>query len=285
MGGREGKPIEIAQPLVVVVIFTNLINVLGPILVSRRAIDLYGDSAIPSITVILTLATIIFSEIIPKSLGSHYATQIAPRAAIPIRALIVMLYPVVVVLEWFSSLLKHGKRQLGTEIQIRSLVAVGRRAGLIEQDEGRMIRRAFILNDKTAADIMTPLSDVISFSGSTTVGRAATQVFRHAYSRYPVFGESVHDIKGLVMNRDILEALAGDKDDLAISAISKPSPIVPATLRSDALLARFRDQHIHLAVVRDRDRTIGIVTLEDVLEELVGEIEDEKDKVRFSSAP
>ena len=268
---------KLTRAIVVVVICTNLVNVLGPILVARQAIQLYGDSAIVPITVTLTLATIVFSEIIPKSLGSHYAPQIAPIAAPPIRALVAILFPLTVTLEWLSSLLKSGQRRIGTEAQIRSLVTIGRRAGFIEEDEGQMIRRAFVLNDKTAADIMTRLDEVIALKGSANLRQAATQIFHHAYSRYPVYGKSIHDVTGLAMSRDILEALAAGRDKEPVSGISKPALIVPGDIRSDELLVQFRDRHIHLAVVQDGNRTVGVVTLEDVLEELVGEIEDEKD--------
>jgi CBS domain containing-hemolysin-like protein len=102
-------------------------------------------------------------------------------------------------------------------------------------------------------------------------------VFQHAYSRYPVFGRSIDQVEGLVMSRDILAALSRGKDDQPISTISQKILQVPAEMRSDELLVRFRNARIHLAVVRDQQRTVGVVTLEDVLEELVGEIEDEKD--------
>ena len=269
--------LRITQAVVVIVIITNSINVLGPVLAGYKAIQLYGDAGIALITVVLVVGTIIFSEIIPKSLGTHYAPLVSRLAAPAIRVLIYLLFPVVVVLDWFASLFKTGRRRIGTETQIRSLVTIGRRAGYIEPDEGQLIRRAFILNDRTAADIMTPIQDMVALPETRTIRQAASQVFRHAYSRYPVFGESIHDIKGLVMSRDILTALTKGKDDKKLSAVCRSALIVPATMRSDELLVRFRDERVHLAVVQDNRRTIGLVTLEDVLEELVGEIEDEKD--------
>ena len=267
----------IARPMVVIVMLTNTINILGPILAGRKAIELYGDVAIAVVTIVLTFGTIVFSEIIPKSLGSHYAPSISRLAAPTIQAFIFLLYPIVVVLEWFSDLFKAGERRIGTEEQIRSLVTIGRRAGYIESDEGQMIRRAFILNDRTAADIMTPLKEMVTIAEDSNVQQSAAQVFRHAYSRYPVYGKSIDDIKGLAMSRDILQALTEGDEMQPISNICIACPIVPALTRSDELLVRFRDEHIHLAVVQDQRKTVGLVTLEDVLEELVGEIEDEKD--------
>ena len=268
---------RITQPVVVLVIFTNTVNVVGPILAGRKAILLYGDVAIGVLTAILTLGTIVFSEIIPKSLGSHYAPLVSRRAAPVIRVLIVALYPLVVALEWLSDLLKSGKRRIGTEAQIRSLTDIGRREGYIESDEGKLVQRAFLLNDRSAADIMTPLKDAVAVQERTTVREAASRVFRHAYSRYPVFGKCPDEVIGLVMSRDILEALTEGKDQEPVSTICRPGLTVPADMRADELLVRFRDEHIHLAVVQDKRRTVGLLTLEDVLEELVGEIDDEKD--------
>ena len=268
---------RITHAVVVIVLITNTINILGPILAGNKAIDLYGSRAIGVVTAILTFGTIIFSEIIPKSLGAHYAPLIARYSAPIIRALIIALYPLVIVLERMSDLLKSGKRRIGTEAQIRSLVTMGRRDGYIENDEGRLIHRVFVLNDKTAADVMTPLKDMISIDHSKSIRQAAEHVFHHAYSRYPVCGKSIHDIEGMAMSRDILAELSKGRDDQRVSAIVRPTLVVEAATPSDELLVQFRDRHIHLAVVQKDGKTVGLVTLEDVLEELVGEIEDEKD--------
>ncbi len=269
---------RLSRPLVVLVVLTNIINILGPILVGQKAVALYGSVAIGVVTALLTLATILFSEIIPKSLGTHYAPQVSRRIAPLLRLLTWVLFPVVVPLGWLTDRLKRGERTIGTEEQIRSLTRIGRRAGHIESDEGQMIHRAFLLNDTTAADIMTPITDVVSVSENASIRRAAEQVFRHTYSRYPVLSASRHTVHGIVLSHDILEALSLGKDDEPVSAIMRPPLLVPASTRCDRLLAIFRDKHIHLAVVRSGQKTVGLVTLEDVLEELVGEIEDEQDE-------
>ena len=268
---------RLPRAVVIIVLLTNTINILGPILAGNKAVEVYGNAVIGIVTAVLTFATIIFSEIIPKSLGAHYAPLIGRISAPIILALIYALYPLVIGLAWISRLFQSGERRIGTETQIRSLVTIGRRAGYIENDESQLIHRAFILNDKTAEDIMTPLKDVISFSSSTTMQQAADQVIRNVYSRYPVFGKSIHDVMGMVMSRDILAALSERKDQEPISTVILPTMTVAAGTRSDDLLMRFRSQHIHLAVVQRDAKTIGVVTLEDVLEELVGEIEDEHD--------
>ncbi len=267
---------EITRSVVVIVIVTNTINVLGPILVSRQAFDLYGTEGIAAITVVLTLGTIIFSEIVPKALGAHYAPLIARLSSPAIQIGRYLLYPLVIGFAWLSRQFTKGTRHIGTEAQIRSLVRIGHRAGYIESDEGQLIHRAFILNDKTAGEIMTPLDRVKALGAGLTINQAVAEVQRSEFSRYPVFGDSIDDVQGIALGRDLFKALVNQSAE-ALSSVTRPAVIVDARVKSDELLALFRDQHVHLAVVQDLGKTVGVVTLEDVLEELVGEIEDEKD--------
>jgi CBS domain containing-hemolysin-like protein len=268
---------HVTKAVVVIVILTNSINILGPILIGNRAADIGGSTAIGVVTAILTLLTILFSEIIPKSVGAHYAPTIARAAAPVILILIYALYPLVMMFDWISSLFKQGTRRIGTEAQIRSLVSIGRREGHIEKDEGQLIHRAFVLNDKQAADVMTPLKDIESVYETSSIRQAANRVFHNTYSRYPVFGKSIHEVRGIVMSYDILEALAQGRDEEPVTEILRDALVVDAHTRSDELLVLFRDRHIHLAIVQEKGHTVGLVTLEDVLEQLVGAIEDEKD--------
>ena len=268
---------ELTRTVVVIVILTNTVNVVGPILVSQQAVSAFGTGVLGIITVILTLGTIVFSEIVPKSVGTHYATGVSRMAAKPIRFLQVVLYPLVVSLEWLSQHFTRGTRKIGTEEQIRSLTMIGRRAGYIEQDESQLIHRVFVLNDSVAADIMTPLSDVVALNTLMTIGEASRRARQSAYSRFPVFSDSADDVAGIVMLRDLLEAVADGREEDSVGAVTRPALSVAARTGTDELLPRFRGRHVHLAVVRDGPRTIGVVSLEDVLEQLVGRIDDERD--------
>ncbi|UUO07504.1 hemolysin family protein [Blastopirellula sp. J2-11] len=268
---------RVTRAVVVVVILTNTINVLGPVLAGSKAVELYGDTVIGIVTAILTFGTIIFSEIIPKSLATHYAPLISRIAAPPILALIYVLYPIVLPLDWLSRQFQSGVRPVGTEAQIRSLAALGRTEGHIDNEEVRLVHRAFLLNDKFATDVMTPLKDVISVKQEATIREAAKAVFAHEYSRFPIFGHSVNDVVGMVLSRDILAELAAEKDQASVAALVRPALVVTSDQRCDDLLKEFRAKRVHLAIVQDQGKTVGLVTLEDVLEELVGEIDDEKD--------
>ncbi|REJ71679.1 MAG: DUF21 domain-containing protein [Planctomycetota bacterium] len=283
--GRWGAPElkrvkqQLMRAVVVIVVLTNLINVLGPILVSHQAFQIFGEGAFFMVSLSLTLGTIICSEIIPKALGAHFAPRISRFAAPVVLILQWLLYPLVVSLEWLSKKLTPGERPIGTEQQIRSLAAIGRRAGYIESDEGQLIHRVFVLNDRRAADIMTPLADVAVVSAEATVSDAVQIVRKSGYSRHPVIGEGSDDVRGMLITRTVLEAQADGRGDEPITALVQPGLTVDAGQRSDELLLLFRDRRTHLATVREGGRTVGVVSLEDVLEELVGEIEDEKDPV------
>lgn len=268
---------HIRRSVVVIVIVTNTINVLGPILCSHAAFQEFGPEVLGIMTLVLTFGTIVFSEIIPKALGTHYSPLISRVAAPSIQMLDYALYPLVSGLAWLSKHFTKGTRPIGTEEQIRSLVTIGRRAGFIESDESHLIQRAFVLNDRTAGDVMTRLPDVVGLRDDQTIAEAAEVVHRNAYSRYPVFGRSRDAIRGLVLSRDILGALVEGRSTDPLHTIVRPALVIDAARRSDELLVIFRDCHVHLAIVHRNRKTIGIVTLEDVLEELIGEIEDEKD--------
>lgn len=268
---------KLTRAVVVIVILTNTINVLGPIVVSQHAVSTFGHGVLGVVTVVLAIGTIVFSEIIPKAVGTHYAPTIGRLAAFPVRVLQTLFYPLVFVLEGLSRFFTSGQRRIGTEEQIRSLTTIGRRAGFIEHDEGRMIHRAFVLNDRTAADIMTPLDRVVSLRASETIVDAAAKVRSKRYSRFPVLGDSPDDVVGIALIRDLLEAAAEGRGHASVQSIARSVVQVSSDTRSDALLLIFRRRHIHMAIVTDASKTVGVVTLENVLEELVGEIEDERD--------
>ena len=124
---------------------------------------------------------------------------------------------------------------------------------------------------------MTPLKDIESISEDLTVRQAFEKVHDSVHSRYPVLGNSIHEIRGIVMYQDILEAFIEGREEVSVLELIREGLVVDAHKHSDALLLLFRDRHTHLAMVQQDGKTVGLVTLEDVLEELVGEIEDEKD--------
>lgn len=268
---------QLNRSVITIVVWNNIVNIAGSIMVGQIVIDLYGDALLAVMTTGLTFGIIIFSEIIPKAIGIHYAERIALLTAPFILVLTIIMLPIIVLLEWITNLFKKGERKVGTEDQIRSLVTIGRRKGHIESDEGQLIHRAFILNDKNAADIMTELKDIISVNTEDSLGEAWQKIDHESHSRFPVFGTSMHEVVGMVIKQDVIQALYEKQGGEPVTSIMREALTVQSTMHSDELISLFRDKHIHLAVVQEDGHTVGLVTLEDVLEELVGEIEDETD--------
>lgn len=268
---------RLPQAVAVLVVLTNTVNVLGPILVGQQAIELFDSSSIGVITAVLTLSTIIFSEVIPKSLGALHAPTIARLSAPGLRLLIAGLYPVVWLLERIANAVRRGQRRVGTEEQIRALVRIGHQAGHIRTEEQHLIQQAFLLNDRTAADIMTPAASIISLPETTSMIDAAKTVFASTHSRYPIRGVD-QQITGMIISHDVLGEIAHGRADAPISTISRPVLLVDPDMQCNELLLRFRGRRQHLAIVQTDDAVQGLLTLEDVLEELVGEISDEKEK-------
>ncbi len=274
---------RLTRAVVVIVILTNTINILGPILVGQRAVQIYGSGAIGVITAVLTFGTILLSEIIPKALGTHYAPAIGRIVAPVILFLIYALYPVVVPLEKLVGFFKIGKRVIGTEEQIRALVRVGGRAGHILETEGELIHRIFILNDRRAKDLMTPRDRMIAIPSTYRIRDAITEVSKHEHSRYPVYEGTPDHVLGIVMSHDLFDAMSKGREGDPVLTVLREAPVIPLTMRADNLLSLFRRRHSHLAIVMDGGKTMGMITLEDVLEELVGEIEDERDAGKILS--
>lgn len=268
---------HIARGVVVIVAFTNTVNVFGPIIVGQQAVEIYGDPVIGVITAVLTFGTIIFSEIIPKSLGVHYAPAISRIAAPIILGLTYGLYPLVIFLEFISKLMQRGTRRVGTEEQITSLVRLGTDSGYIDKEESKIIHRVFVLNDKTAEELMTPFEKTALISQDTRIKEAVDFIREKRFSRYPVVEAASGNVTGFVLAADIFEGALFQCKSRLVGDIASEALFISFEETADDLMYLFKKERKHMAVVVRDNTPVGVVTLEDVLEELVGEIEDERD--------
>lgn len=223
-------------------------------------------------------------HIIDDILSSHIALRAGERAALlaspAILAIGGLIWPVLVTLERIGGVLIERPGVLGavTESEIRELTAQGHTEGAIEEHERQLIERAFSLDDTKAWDIMTPRVDIVAWPDSLTLGEIASRLGNVPYSRIPVYGESIDDVTGVLYLRDAYQALLAGQRDVRLRVLAREPLIVPGSVAIADLLRNFQTRRIHLALVLDEyGGTDGLVTLEDVLEELVGEINDEMD--------
>ncbi|HIK43602.1 MAG TPA: HlyC/CorC family transporter [Leptolyngbyaceae cyanobacterium M65_K2018_010] len=271
---------RVNRPIATIVILNNLFNIVGSVLIGGIAARVFNHALLGVFTGVLTLLVILFGEIFPKILGERYAIPIALTMAVPVRGITWLFTPVVVLLEQITApLINHGHRPSTNEAEIKLLATIGQQEGIIEADEAEMIRRVFRLNDLKSVDIMTPRVALTHLPGDLTIAEAQEQIFNSQHSRILVSDSDIDHILGLVLKNDLLAALIQGRGHQRLRDVARPVRFVSETERADRLLQEFQTARGHLAVVVDEYGGVsGVVTLEDVLEVLTGEIVDETDR-------
>lgn len=219
-------------------------------------------------------------ELLPLGIAGNHGLRIALAIAPVLLVLTHVLNPLLVLLSRLSRLRPDRREAISTitESEIRQLTALGHTEGGIEEHERELIERAFRLDDTKTWEIMIPRVDIFAWQDSKRLIDIAPELSTVRYSRVPVYGESIDDITGVLYLRDVYQALVSGQRDVELKALAREPLVVPGSLPLSKLLRDFQSRRIHVAVVVDEyGGTDGLVTLEDVLEELVGEIVDETD--------
>ncbi len=236
---------------------------------------------------ILSFFHVVLGELVPKGVALGHPERTALWASEPIRAFFVVFRPAIWLLRVSSDGLLRllgqeppgAERGVHSEAELRMLVSRSTREGEIEEEERQMIDKVFVFGDKDAADVMVARPDVVAVSAALDPEEALAVVVDSPYTRYPVYRESLDDIAGVLHIRDLFNAIY-DRGlaSVELEQLLRPATIVPETKDLASLLQEFRRTSNHFAIVVDEyGAMVGIVTLEDLLEEIVGEIEDEFD--------
>lgn len=268
------------RPIATLVILNNVFNIVGSIWIGSTAAVLLGDAWLGVFSAFLTFLIIIFGEIIPKTLGERYSTSISLLIALPVTWLTFVFTPLVWVMEKVTAPLTKGKKQPTTnEAEIQFLTTIGREEGIIEDDEAEMIHSVFRLNDLTAADVMTPRVTLTYLHGNCTLAEYKQEVINSEHTRLIVVEDSLDQVIGVALKDELLTAMIEGKSNQKIVTLTREVRFVPEMVRADKLLKSFQENREHLMVVVDEYGGVaGVVTLEDVLEVLTGEIVDETDR-------
>ena len=270
---------KIQDSIIAIVFLNNFSNIAGSILVGYLAGDLFKDYSLAAFSTGFTLLIIFFGEIAPKVLGERFAGPYGRMTAGGIRILRLIFKPMIVITRLITKPFGSSlNRDHISEEEITLLAHMGHRHGAIQESEQRMINRVFELNDIPARDIMTPRTVVFALHANKTLADIAEQLYSASVSRIPVYDEDLDDIIGIVLIRDILSALAKDQGTRYLHEFVNPVTFIPDTAKADLLLRTFQKNREHLAVVVDEYGGVaGVISLEDILEQLVGEIVDEYD--------
>ena len=287
--GRKGAPLlkkykqNIDKPIAAILSLNTISHTVGAAGVGAQSNAVFGSQFFAVTSAVLTLLILVFSEIIPKTIGAAYWRSIAIPCARIIHVLVIITYPLVIMSEFITHIFSRNKQQASvSREEVSAMVNVGAEEGVFEKKENSMIQNLLKLDDISARDIMTPSSVAEIAEESMTLREFYRNEAFRQFSRIPVYNEENDDyIKGYVLRQAILEKLAEDKFDLRLSDIIRPVLTFQETDNVSKIWERLLAKKEHISIIIDEYGCFrGIVTMEDVIETMLGtEIVDEKDRV------
>lgn len=281
------------RALSTILIGNNLVNIAATSIATVLAVNLVAsmdgkitdDMASTITTVVMTVLILIFGEITPKIVARRLNEKIALFAAWPLRVLMIVFFPLV----WLTTLIVDGLSVLWrkkdeeditiTEEEFENILDTVEDEGVIDETQTEILQSALEFTDLDAADILTPRIDVVGFEIHDSMEYILQTISETQFSRFPVYDRTIDHIVGVLIVKHLLKELMDDENVTLESLLLEPV-YIPKTMKLNAIMNEFRRNQTHMAVVADEyGGTMGIVTMEDVLEELVGEIWDENDDI------
>ncbi len=272
------------QVLSTILLGNNFVNIAASALATTIFVHIYGDVGIFYATVVMTVVVLVFSEILPKSIAIVHAERVATYAATPLHGLQLLLRPIIAllmfVIERLQKLLKvsGGAEHIGFNHQeLVSIIDSSAEHGLLDQAREQMLTSSLQLHEVTLKSLMTPRKQMLMLDASDTVASCRAKAIAQPHSRYPVFHQSRDHLLGIIHIRDLFK-LKDKHGKLADSLIWREPQYVPLNRNALSQLFDFQAKRQHMAIVVDEFGDIeGLITLEDIIEEIVGEIVDESD--------
>ncbi|MDR1321778.1 MAG: hemolysin family protein [Gracilibacteraceae bacterium] len=283
---KAGRALKLAQDfdklLTSMLVGNNIVNIAAASAATVWFVQKYGPIGATYASVIITVLVLIFGEVTPKSLAKEFPEKFAMAAAPIVRALVFLFTPInFLFVRWkklLSLIFKSDGDPSITEDELLTIVEVAEHEGAIDEQESELIRSAIEFNDLEVVDIFTPRVDIYGAAIDASKEEIAAMFADTGYSRLPVFSDNIDNIIGVITLKDFYNgALGADK---GIETILKPPLFITPGMKISALLKMLQKTKSHLAVISDEfGGTVGLVTMEDILEELVGEIWDEHDEI------
>ncbi len=264
--------------IITILIGNNLVNIGAASLATVMFTELFGSSGVGIATGIMTFLILVFGEITPKTFASQNAERVSLLVARPIEILSILLSPFVWVFEKISKLMSvllgSKKEDVLSETELETIVTLGRKEGLLEKEAADIMHNVLKFGGTTAKEIMTPKVDIIIIDGNKKLSEVLDLIVKTPYSRYPVSIEE-NKIEGILDIDDVLKQVRDKKLNRKVKAILRPILFVPESKEIDDLLTEFEGKEVPMAIVVDEYGDIeGLVTVEDILEEIVGDIFD-----------
>ena len=272
------------RTLTTILVGNNIVNITLATISVTFFVELLGSNANLAdliSTIVITIFVLIFGEIVPKTIGKALADSLAPKLSYVLYVVMIILFPIVIIFVGIQKLLhKKGDNTEPQvdEAQLEVILDTMEEDGAIESDEVELINNVLDLNDRIVKDIMTPRPDIVAISDDMEIDEIKDIFFDSHYSRIPVYHEDKDNIVGVLMERDFLTTYIKRKSFRIKTLLKKPK-FVSATMKVDDLIHELQKDKMHMAMVSgEYGEIIGVVTMEDALEELIGEIYDEHDE-------
>lgn len=263
-----------------IVVGNNIVNIFASVIAGAIATTVFGDIGIGIAAALMTMIIVIFCEVTPKAFSINNE-KMAIRIARPLYILTMILYPVSVALTAVSNAIivlaqgKNLRRTAVTEGEIRAMLELGEEEGTIKKDEREMVNEIFDFDETQAGEVHVPRRDIVFLQEEDSIKKLVQTSLGTGYSRFPVYRENIDDIVGLVHIKDTLDV---EDRQQPISTILREVLKIRAGMKADDVLREMQRRKVHLAVMQGEDGlTLGLVTLEDLIEEVFGEITDEHD--------
>ncbi|MBU1056924.1 MAG: hemolysin family protein [Proteobacteria bacterium] len=273
---------DIDESITAILTLNTIAHTLGAAVAGAAAAVVFGKENLFVFSAIFTLIILLFSEILPKTIGVSYAVALAPYIAFPLHWMIVLLKPIVWLCQIMTRLIPQPKDtdSISAE-ELQTIAALSRQSGHIEVQQERVISNILELGTRTVRDVMTPRTVTVSLNEAMTVAEAMTNEPQlSSHSRVPVYRDEPNNVTGIILRKDVLLAAAEQNHSIPLTELMSPAHFVAETSPLNRILIEFFDRRQHLFVVVDEYGAVtGVISMEDIIEEIVGrEIMDESDR-------
>jgi len=268
-----------------ILIGNNVVNILGSVLAADMMQKIFGNTQIAAVTGVMTLMVLIFGEITPKTFAKHNAAAMAIALMRILKVFYTVLFPATYVMNKFVVAMiklsggKLEKKPQITEEELEFIINVGEKEGVLENGQKEMLQNIFELGDMSIKEVMVPRRDIIAVNVNDDFDSIMNKVFENEFSRLPVYEDTIDKIIGILNVKDLLAFTREDKSTFNLRSMLRSPYFIPGTKKIDTMLTEFQKTRNHMAIVLDEYGGVaGLLTLENVLEEIVGDIYDEYDE-------
>lgn len=269
--------------IITILIGNNLVNTAASAIATVVATSYFGDSGIGIATGVMTFILLTVGEIIPKSFASLHAEAVLLPIAKPTALAIKIMYPLVMLFEWITAAVlrlfgSHTKTPLFNEAELRTLLEMGVKENRLDQTDKDLIEGVLEFKQTVVKEVMTPKRRMFCLDENMPVEEALKDINKREHTRIPVYSGTKDRVVGIIYLKDVLTAIAEEKGYLQLKHIAKKPMFVDENRHISTIFKEMKGRHVHIAIVANKKMDVkGLVTLEDIIEEIVGDIFDEKD--------